>query len=68
MNADASAGASSGSALQTTQPNWIECQRTVRRPQASIVKVTCLAAWSGFAHAGLCNGLSRMRRKFHVRF
>ena len=50
MNADVSACASSGSALQTTQPNWIECQRTVRRLQASIVKVTCLVAGSGFAY------------------
>ena len=52
MNAELSACASSGSALQATRPNRIECQRTVRRPQASIVKATCQVAWSGSAHAG----------------
>ena len=68
MNADLSACASSGRAIHATQTNWIECPRTVRRLQASIVKVTWLVAWSGSAHAGLRNGLSRMRRKSHVRF
>jgi hypothetical protein len=68
MNADLSACASSGRARHANQINWIECRRTVRRLQASIVKATCLVAWSGSAHAGLRNGLSRMRRKSHVRF
>ncbi len=52
MNAELSVCAYSGSALQATQPNWIECQRTVKRPQASIVKATCQVPWSGSAHAG----------------
>ena len=68
MNADLSACASSGRAVHATQPNWIECPRTVRRLQASIVKATCLVAWFGSAHAGLGNGLSRMKGNFHVRF
>ncbi len=68
MNADLSACASSGRAIHATQSNWIECPCTVRRLQISIVKATCLVAWAGSAHAGLRNGLSRMRRKSHVRF
>ena len=68
MNADLSACASSGRAIHATQTNWIECPRTVRRLQASMVKATRLVAWSGSAHAGLRNGLSRMRGNSHVRF
>ena len=68
MNTDLSACASSGRARRANQINWVECRRTVRRLQAGMVKATCLVAWSASDHAGLRDGLSRMRRKSHVRF
>ena len=68
MNADLFACASSGGAIHATQLNWVECSRTERRQQASIVKATCLGAWSGSVHAGLRDGLSRVKGNFHARF
>ena len=55
MNVDSSMCASSG--------------KQARRLQASIVKATRVkTVATGFAHAGLSNGLSRMKGNFHVRF
>ena len=70
MNVDLSMCASSGKAAHWDQLNWPQCERQVRRLQARIVKVARRdnRPETGSAHAGFCNGLSRMRRKSHVRF
>jgi hypothetical protein len=70
MNVDSSMCASSGRADRLRQPIWRQYVRNVRRLQASIVKATrcLLIVKTGFAYAGLCIGLSRMIRKYHVRF
>jgi hypothetical protein len=66
MNADLSMCASSGKAAHREQIDWPQCKRHARRLQARIVKVA--RRDTGSAHAGLWSGLSRMRRKSHVRF
>ena len=69
MNADQTACASSGKASARDQIGWPKSERLVRRLQARIVKVTrAIPALTGPVHAGLCNGLSRMKGNFHVRF
>ena len=69
MNADQTACASSGKASARDQIGWPKSERLVRRLQARIVKVTrAIPALTGPAHAGLCNGLSRMMGNHHVRF
>ncbi|MGD0261709.1 MAG: reverse transcriptase N-terminal domain-containing protein [Verrucomicrobiota bacterium] len=62
--------ASSGQAAHWDQIDWSKCRRQVRRLQARIVKATrcLLIVKTGSARAGLCIGLSRMIRKYHVRF
>ena len=68
MNVDSSMCASSGKVSHWEQ-RLARCERRVRRLQASIVKATRVKPpWTGFAHAGLPNGLSRMKGNFHVRF
>jgi len=66
MNVDLSMCASSGKAAHREQIGWPQCERQARRLQVRIVKVA--RRGTGSAHAGLCSGLSRMRRKSHVRF
>src|SRR5271157_5870529 len=66
MNVDSSMCASSGEATHWEQIDWAKCERQVGRLQARIVKATRRVP--GLAHAGLWSGLSRMRRKSHVRF
>ena len=69
MNADQTACAFSGKASARDQIGWPKSERLVRRLQARIVKVTrAIPALTGPVHAGLCNGLSRMKGNFHVRF
>ena len=72
MNVDLSMCASSGTTNAWDRIAWSQCGRQVRRLQARIVKVALTENQSvvqtGFAHAGLCNGLSRMKGNFHVRF
>ena len=70
MNVDSSMCASSGRADHAGQSTWRQYVRSVRRLQASIVKGTrcLLIVKTGSARAGLCIGLSRMIRKYHVRF
>jgi hypothetical protein len=66
MNVDLSMCASSGKAAHREQIDWLQCERQARRLQARIVKVAHCD--TGSARAGLWSGLSRMRRKSHVRF
>ena len=72
MNVDSSMCASSGKTNAWDQIDWSHSARQVRRLQARIVKVTLTenqtVVKTGFAHAGLWNGLSRMKGNFHVRF
>jgi len=65
MSVDLSMCASSGKAAHREQIDWPQCERQARRLQVRIVKVDID---TGSADAGLCIGLSRMRRKSHVRF
>jgi hypothetical protein len=63
--------ASSGQAAHWDHIDWPKCEHPVRRLQARVVKATrrgMIRRETGFAHAGLCIGLSRMRRKSNVRF
>jgi len=46
MNVDSSMCAPSGKAAHWKQINWIQCERTVRRLQARIVKATQEGRWS----------------------
>ena len=69
MNVARARGASSGGTTQTNQRVWFKCARPVNRLQAHIVKAARkFSARTGFAHAGLRSGLSRMKGNFHVRF
>jgi len=62
--------ASSGHAAHWEQIDWLQCERQAGSLQARIVKVARRnnRREAGSAHAGLWCGLSRMRRKSHVRF
>ena len=66
MNVDLSMCASSGEAAHEGQIDRPQCERQARRLQARIVKGARRVP--GSVHAGLWSGLSRMRRKSHVRF
>jgi hypothetical protein len=70
MNVDLSMCASSGKAAHREQIGWPQCERHAKRLQARIVKVARRdnRRETGSVSAGLCIGLSRMRRKSHVRF
>jgi len=71
MNVDNSMCAPVGSAKhETRSPARLECVcARARSRHASTVKATrCLTVLTGSAHAGLGNGLSRMRGNSHVRF
>jgi hypothetical protein len=67
---DLSMCASSDATRHADQINWPERVRRVRRLQACIAKGHggMHRRATGLARAGLCHGLSRMRRKSHVRF
>ena len=69
MNAAQAMCAFSGRTPHANQFDWLQCACPVNRLQAYIVKGTRdISVWTGSAHAGLCNGLSRMKGNFHVRF
>ena len=68
MNVDYSMCAPAGKATHQNQCIWIACvqQQEGCKPVSS--RQQGLTVLTGSAHAGLGNGLSRMRRKSHVRF
>ena len=69
MNVAQAMCASSGGATRSNRFDWFKCARPVSRPQACIVKARrVILALTGPVHAGLRNGLSRMKGNFHVRF
>ena len=64
MNVALAMCAPSGRAPHWDQVDWDRCQRHARRLPVRIVKATRVKPWgTGSAHAGLCNGLSRVRGK-----
>ena len=69
MNVANAMCASSDRTTQANQSDWLKCACLVNRLQAHIVKAARrISALTGSAHAGLRNGLSRMKGNFHVRF
>jgi hypothetical protein len=69
MNMAQAMCAFSGRTPQANQDAWFKCARPANRLQAHIVKVARkFSVRTDSAHAELCNGLSRMKGNFHVRF
>jgi hypothetical protein len=69
MNVAQAMCASFGRTPQANQSDWFKCACPVSGRQVYIVKVTRgIPALTDPAYAGLCNGLSRMKGNFQVRF
>src|SRR6266545_4069941 len=69
MNVAYAMCASSGRMTPANQLDWFKGVCPVNRLQVCIVKATrVVLVLTGPVHAGLCNGLSRMKGNFHVRF
>ena len=69
MNVAQAMCASSGRTTPANQLDWFKGACPVNRLQVCIVKARrVIIALTGLVHAGLWNGLSRMKGNFHVRF
>jgi len=69
MNVAQAMCASSDRMTPANQLDWFKGARPVNRLQVCIVKaMRVILALTGLVHAGLWNGLSRMKGNFHVRF